>query len=131
MNQHKYAYISSLGGNEISCLVARKVLEVASDPAFLAHVRTVMSNLKAGIDAVCADYQMLSPGTEFGGFVTVHAPDQETGRRLSRALFENGVLVHSVSEIAPYAVKLLPPLVLDNEGVEAITSALRRAASTI
>lgn len=131
MNQHKYAYISSLGGNEMSCLVAAKVLEIASDPAFLSNVRRVMGSLKAEVDKVCSESNILSPGTAFGGLVTVVPRDAETGRNLSRALFERGVLVHSVSEIPPYSVKFLPPLVLDEAGVKLIAEALKSAASKV
>ncbi len=131
MNQHKYAYISSLGGNEMSCLVARKVLEIASDHDFLSNVQRVMGSLKAALDNVCSESNILSPGTAFGGLVTVVPRDAETGRNLSRALFEQGVLVHSVSEIPPYAVKFLPPLVLDEAGVKLIAEALKNAATKV
>lgn len=132
MNQHRYAYISSLGGNEISCLVARKVLETASAPAFLSNVRQVMGSLKTALDDVCGEFpQILSPGVAFGGLVTVNAATAEIGRHLSRALFRNGVLAHSVSEIAPFAVKFLPPLVLDQAGVDLISDALRRSANEL
>ena len=39
INSHAYGYASSLGGNELACTVATRVLEISSRPTLLANVR--------------------------------------------------------------------------------------------
>lgn len=132
MNKHPFAYISSLGGNEISCIVANRVLEVASRPQFLEHVRVMSQSLWKRLNLVCAKHAgLLSPGSSFGGILTVTLSDKMLGRKLYHAMYEQGVLCHSVSTIEPTALKFLPPLTLDDEGAIAIAEALDLAASSI
>ena len=128
MNEHHFAYISSLGGNEISCIVAKKVLEVASRPSFLENVGTTSAFLKSELDKVCAKYHnLLSPGVTHGGLFTVKINDAAVGPELYREIYEEGILCHSVSVIEPASLKFLPPLTLDRVGAVEIAEALDRA----
>ena len=128
MNEHAFAYISSLGGNEISCIVASKVLEIASRPSFLEQVRTTSEAMRRELEKVCAKYHnLLSPGLSHGGISTVQINDKSLGAQLYRAVYEQGVLCHSVSVIEPASLKFLPPLTLDAEGAREIATALDRA----
>jgi acetylornithine aminotransferase len=128
MNEHSYAYISSLGGNEISCIVARKVLEVASRPSFLKNVRDTSDILRRELDAVCRKYHnLLSPSFCYGGIFTVRINDESLAGRIYKAAYKQGVLCHSTSVIEPTVLKFLPPLTLDAEGAREIAGALDRA----
>mgnify|MGYP001030247767 CR=1 FL=1 len=130
MNEHDFSYISSLGGNEISCIVANKVLDVVSAPDFLAHVGAISQFLKARLAEVCArHHNLLSPGVAHGGTFSVMVNDPSAVPSLYKALFEQGVLSHSASVIEPAAIKFLPPLILDEAGACEIADALDRAAS--
>jgi len=132
MNQHNFAYISSLGGNEISCIVASKVLDVASDRGFLDRVRIMSSLLKHELDAVCArHHNALAPGITHGGMFTVRINDPAIAPSLYRAIFRHGVLCHSVSVIEPAVLKFLPPLTLDASGAQEIARALDLAMQDI
>ena len=132
MNEHQYAYISSLGGNEIACVVARRVLELSSDPAFLGHVRQASRWLEKTLDATCRKHgDLLAPGTTWGCVATVQVKSPALAPRLFRAAFDEGVLCHSVSVIDPTVLKLLPPLVIDEKVVEEIGAALDRAAHRV
>lgn len=129
MNEHDFSYISSLGGNEISCIVANKVLDIASSPGFLARVGAVSAFLKARLAEVCArHHNLLTPGVAQGGLFSVRVNDPAAIPGLYRALFQQGVLSHSASVIEPAAIKFLPPLILDEAGAREIADALDRAA---
>jgi acetylornithine aminotransferase len=128
MNEHSFAYISSLGGNEISCIVASKVLDVASRPAFLQNVRNTSETLQSELAAVCRKYHnLVSPGACHGGLFTVKINDRSLAARLYKAVYDQGVLCHSVSVIEPVVLKFLPPLILDANGAHEIAGALDRA----
>jgi putrescine aminotransferase len=132
LNEHNFAYISSLGGNEISCLVAAKVLEVSSRPQFLRHVSEVGADLRERLAQVCAAHPNLLTGiSDFGLIITVELADRSAGRQLYRNMFAEGVLCHSVSEIEPPSLKLFPPLVLTTTEANQIADALTRAVAAI
>jgi len=132
MNQHNFSYISSLGGNEISCLVAGAVLDVASQESFLSHVRTISEAFGGMLSEVCRKYHnMLSPGVVHGGIFTVKVSDPETARRLYKAMYDHGVLCHSVSVIEPTVLKFLPPLILSEDQAKGIACALESAARDV
>ncbi|WP_158818671.1 aminotransferase class III-fold pyridoxal phosphate-dependent enzyme [Methylocapsa sp. S129] len=132
MNQHRFAYISSLGGNEISCIVAAKVLDVASSPELLANVRRVAALLKQRLEAVCQRRpDMLTAVSSFGLAVSVEVASREIGRALYREIFAEGVFCHSVAEIDPPSLKLFPPLILSDAEATEIAEALDRAAHRV
>jgi acetylornithine aminotransferase len=132
MNQHDFAYISSLGGNEISCIVAKKVLEVASQPEFLDHVNRISAVLSRELASVCSRrHNLLSPGVAHGGLFSVRIHDSALASLLYQAIYRHGVLCHSVSVIEPCVLKFLPPLTLDEVGAHEIAEALDRAVQGI
>lgn len=132
MNQHRFAYISSLGGNEISCVVAAQVLEVASSPALLANVKLVAAHLSQKLNDVCRRHpDLLTKVSSFGLAMSVGLTSRDSGRALYREIFAAGVLCHSVSEIDPPGLKFFPPLVLSNEQADEIADALDKAAGKV
>lgn len=132
MNEHRFAYISSLGGNEISCIVAAKVLDLASQPRFMEKTSAACKHLTEGLAQVCRmHHNLLSEGASFGCIFTVRVNDPSLAPELYRRMFQEGVLCHSVSEIEPSVLKFLPPLVLEREHADEIVAALDRAAGSV
>lgn len=132
MNEHRFSYISSLGGNEISCVVAAKVLEVASSRALLENVRKTGAYLHRAFEGVCAKYaDVLTGVTSFGLALSVQVANRDVGRALYRRILADGVLCHSVSEIDPPGLKFFPPLVLTEAEADEIVDALDRGAASL
>jgi putrescine aminotransferase len=132
MNQHRFAYISSLGGNEISCVVASQVLDVASSPELLENVKSVSAYLSGKLDEVCQRHSgILTKVSSFGLAISIGLSSRDVGRALYREIFAAGVLCHSVSEIDPPGLKLFPPLVLTNEQADEVARALDKAAGLV
>jgi acetylornithine/succinyldiaminopimelate/putrescine aminotransferase len=129
INQHDYAYASSLGGNEISAWVACKVIEIASRPSVLAHVGALEAAFRARFAELCRRHQgVFRPGTTLGGIATIGLCDPAHRTRLPRALFASGILCHSVSAIEPSVVKFFPVLTAELGIVDEIADALDRFA---
>ncbi len=131
INMHPFSYISSLGGNEISCRVADKVLDIASRPETLAHVQHLSSYLKTRLMQVATDCPDLF-GTVYaqGAIFTLETQGRQAAKALYAKLFEYGVLCHSVCETDPAALKFFPPLLMTLEEADLVETALRRAAAT-
>jgi acetylornithine/succinyldiaminopimelate/putrescine aminotransferase len=129
INQHDYAYASSLGGNEISALIGCKVLEIATRPAVLDHVAALEARFSARFAELCRRHQgVFRPGTTLGGIATIGLCNPGHRTRLPRALFAAGVLCHSVSAIEPTVLKFFPVLTADLSIVDEIADALDRFA---
>jgi putrescine aminotransferase len=132
MNEHRFAYISSLGGNEISCIVGTKVLEVASQPQFIENTRLMSKRMSDGLASVCAKHHnLLSQGSSFGCIFTVRINHPAVAPELYRTMFQEGILCHSVSEIEPSVLKFFPPLMLEAQHVDEIVGALDRVAGIV
>ena len=132
MNQHDFAYLSSLGGNEISCIVALSVLEVATDPAVLKNVNDVSGYLRGKFLAVVDDHpDLLGPVHTKGCVQSVSVPDLSIARKLYGNLFKNGVLCHSVCEVGMPTLKFFPPIVLTHSEADEIVESLRASIADL
>ena len=132
MNTHKYAYISSLGGNEISCIVARKVLEIASRPALLENVNARAARLERGFRAIAEKHaDVIRAGTFFGLNATLELVDPARAADFYKATFDAGVICHSTSVISPTVLKFYPCLTIDDGVVDEIVAAAAEAAASL
>ncbi len=132
VNEHKFSYISSLGGNEIACAVARRVLEIVSGPGFLDGVNRMAETFNARLDSLCRRHgNMFSKGHGFGAVFTLQINDPDLAPALYKAVFDEGVLCHSYAVIDPCVLKFLPPLTIDSDVIDEIHDAVDRAANKV
>jgi len=132
MNGHKFSYISSLGGNEISCIVGRRVLEISSDPQLLSNVHTLSAHFEKRFGDLCERYsEIIAPGTIIGANATLRILDKESAGRLFQAVFEQGVICHSISVIDPCVLKFFPVFTIDTAVVDEIAEAVARAIESL
>ncbi len=125
INSHKYGFASSMGGNELACVVGSKILEITGRPAFLEGVGRLSDAFRAAFGALCADYpEVFLPGTILGGIVTLGFHDAETAQAAASHLFHHGVLCHSTSVIEPPRLKFYPVLTADPSIAEEVAAAL-------
>ena len=118
---------STFGGSELGCVVARKVLAMASSAATLAHVRQMADLLAAGF----ADLQRKFPRQlleirQLGLAAGLKFADPIAGVKMMRSLFRHGVL----SLFAGYdhsVVQLKPPLVSGPQQISELIAALALA----
>lgn len=132
MNEHRFAYISSLGGNEIACVVGDKVLEVASRDEMLAATRAISDYLGGALRKLAgSNTNHLGEVRAFGCILAVDISDRETAKALYAALIRHGVMCHSICETDPPALKLFPPVILDEKGADEIVAAFRLALQDV
>lgn len=132
MNEHAFAYISSLGGNEIACLVADKVLEVASRSETEQNVASMSARMSTGLERVAADHaDLLGAVTAFGAVFTLTVKSRNAAKAIYAGLFHQGVLCHSICETDPPSVKFFPPVVMSTDEADLVVQALSATVKEI
>jgi acetylornithine aminotransferase len=130
MNEHRFSYISSLGGNEISCMVAMEVLRQSNAPTLLDNVRTSSARLQRNFEELAERHAgLVRMGTVFGCIATLEVVDPANAKALYKAVFDAGVLCHSISVISPSVLKFFPPLIMDDAVVDEISASVNNALS--
>lgn len=129
INSHKYGFASSMGGNELACVVGTRILEICGRPDFLAGVGRLSAAFETAFGALCARHPAIfEPGRILGGIVTIGLRDAGAARRAAAYLFEHGVLCHSTSVISPARLKFYPVLTADPAIADEIAAVLGRFA---
>ena len=129
INTHDYAYTSSLGGNEIAAAVGRAVVHEVTSPALAEAVAALEARFTDRFAALRRRHQsVFAEGIVCGGIATIGVRDRDLAKRMARALFDAGVLVHSVSVTGPPVIKFLPVLTGGVAVADEIADALERVA---
>ncbi len=122
-----FIHISTTGGADVGCLVAREVLEISSAEGFLAHVNRLaevfangMVKLKGKYEELIADYR------QKGLMSGIKTPHPDYGPLLSKACFDTGLLcVYAGNDTS--VLQFLPPLIIDQSLADEILQRLDRA----
>lgn len=115
-----FIHISTFGGAEVGCPVALKVLEISSDPAFLAHVREMAALFAEGFQRLKEQHPQVLVGLrQLGLMMGIEMVHEFCGPLFSRAAYESGFLsVFAYNN--PRVAQLLPPLTIDRSLAEEI-----------
>ncbi len=126
-----FIHVSTFGGAEIGCHVALEVLEITSQPAFLAHVRAMAARFAAGF----AELKERHPGLlvrlrQLGLMMGLEMVDERCGPLFTRAAFEAGLLsVYAANDSR--VAQFLPPLVIAEADVDEILQRAERALAGV
>jgi acetylornithine/succinyldiaminopimelate/putrescine aminotransferase len=130
-----FVHISTFGGAEVGCPVARKTLEISSAPAFLAHVQELAGLFAAGFADLTARHDAVLVGLrQLGLMMGIELRHPAFGPLFSKAAFDHGLLSVYAGNNTRVA-QLLPPLTIDAalvgeilERVDGALGQLRRMA---
>ena len=112
-----FIHISTFGGAEPGCLVARRVLEISSSPAFLAHVAALADAFRAGVSGLVEKHQGFLVGLrQLGLLMGLELSDASCGPALTSAAYDHDLLLVYANH-DPSVSQLLPPLVMPLEEV--------------
>ncbi len=122
-----FVHISTFGGAEVGCPVARKVLEISAAPAFLAHVNELADVFATGFrDLVARHGDLLVGLRQLGLMMGIELRQPTYGPLLSKAAFDHGLLAIYAGN-NPRVVQLLPPLTIDRSLADEILERLDAA----
>jgi putrescine aminotransferase len=86
-----FAHVSTFGGSEIGCHVAKKVLEIISRPETLEHVNTISAYLADGLQTLQKKYTHLVEVRQCGLIAGLKFEGEMGAVFMSKALYDNGV----------------------------------------
>jgi putrescine aminotransferase len=126
-----FIHVSTFGGAEVGCPVALKVLELSSDPAFLARVQVMADFFAAGFQELLDRHRPLLVGLrQLGLMMGIEMVDEVCGPLFTRAAYDNGLLcVYANND--PRVAQLLPPLITDRPLAETILERVDGALSQV
>ena len=123
-----WSHIATFGGADLGCVVAEKVLDLSSQPEFLAHVVAMSAHLVAGLEAVRTRVPEagLTEIRARGAFMGLAFAGAMDGLRMSKLAFDAGLLCFFAGN-DPRVLQLLPPLVTDFTTADEIVTRMESA----
>lgn len=122
-----FIHISTFGGAEIGCRVAKKVLEISSSSDFLKHV----DNLAVGFKEVLSSLQkkhhrFFLDFSQLGLMIGLKLKDDFSGPILTKTAYDHGLLMVYANNDQSVC-QCLPPLVMDMDDLTFVSTHLNNA----
>lgn len=126
-----FIHISTTGGADIGCPVARKVLEISSRASFLDHVNELAQVFAQGVGGLAKKYSgVLSRFRQKGLMCGLKTTGQDLGLLLTKACYDAGLLcIYAGNDTS--VVQFLPPLIIDTDLAVEIVQRLDRALEMV
>jgi len=122
--KNPFIHISTFGGAEIGCPVAMKVLEITSDPAFLAHVRELAAFFQKSFAELKTRHPEIIVGLrQLGLMMGIEMVNDLCGPVLTKVAYDHGVLSVYANNNKTVS-QLLPPLNIDRAVAQEIIERL-------
>ena len=125
-----FIHISTFGGAEIGCLVARHVLEISSEPDFLDHVNRLAGSFAEQLDVLKQHHSKFFIAVrQLGLMMGLVLKDELCGPVLTKTAYDHDLLMIYANN-DPRVCQLLPPLVMDPAKIEWVIQRLDRALAS-
>ena len=86
-----FAHVSTFGGSEIGCQIAKRVLEIISRPETLEHVNHIAAYLSDSLRTLQGKYSHLVEVRQCGLIAGLKFEGEMGAVFMSKALYDNGV----------------------------------------
>jgi acetylornithine/succinyldiaminopimelate/putrescine aminotransferase len=125
-----FIHISTFGGAELGCRVARRVLEISCAPDFLDHVNQLARHFTAGIKTLQEKHpQFLIGLRQLGLMMGLELKDELCGPLLTKTAYDHDLLmVYAAHDTS--ICQFLPPLVMELEQVHSVIEQLDKALAS-
>jgi len=125
-----FIHVSTFGGAEVGCQVARKVLEISSAPDFLVHVNRLARRFDKGIGVLKQKHAKLLCGLrQLGLMMGVVLKDELCGPLLTKTAYDHGLLMIYANN-DPRVCQMLPPLVMEPSQIDEVMLQLDKALNS-
>jgi len=125
-----FIHISTFGGAEIGCVIARRVLEISSTPLFLDHVNELAGRFSEGISGLRKKYpRMLKGLRQLGLMMGLEFKDELSGPLVTKTAYDHDLLLIYANN-DPSVCQFLPPLGMGLEQVDWIITRLDKALAS-
>ena len=118
-------------GNNLAFVTATQALERWATKDFEQHVHSMAKAMKSKLETIIDDFPGLKPYHKGRGMMQgIAVEPAELAGEISAAAFERGMLIETAGA-HDEVVKLLPPLILDAEGLDKGMSILRESFAEV
>jgi acetylornithine/succinyldiaminopimelate/putrescine aminotransferase len=125
-----FIHVSTFGGAEVGCRVAYRVLELSSDPNFLAHVNRLARCFAEKTAPLIKKHSKILIGLrQLGLMMGLELKNEICGPLLTKTAYDNDLLMIYANN-DPRVCQFLPPLVMEMEKVDWIMTRLDKALRT-
>lgn len=122
-----FIHISTTGGSELGCYVARKMLDIVSEPSLLNHVLKMGKIFKSRLEEFHQRHPALITDTRGRGLMWgIEFVNERYGLGYTLKMVENGIFADYCGNKED-TVKVMPPLVTTSDEVDDILSRLESA----
>jgi acetylornithine/succinyldiaminopimelate/putrescine aminotransferase len=122
-----FIHISTFGGSEAGCRVARRVLQISSAPDFLARVNSLGKKFKAGVAMLMKKHpEYLKDFRQLGLMMGLKLADEISGPLLTKAAYDNDLLMLYANNDTSVC-QFLPPLLIEDEQAGMVIEKLDKA----
>ncbi len=129
-HEDPFIHISTYGGAEVGCRVARRVLEISSSAGFLAHVNSLANAFSERVQELQEKHGGFLTGfRQLGLMMGLKLKDDLSGPLLTKTAYDHDLLlVYAGNDTS--VCQFLPPLTISQEDVEWITQRLDKAIAS-
>lgn len=118
LHEDGFGHISTMGGAELGCVVAMKVLEIVQRPEVRTMVRFISDYLRAGLEEIMAEHSDFFIGIRQHGVVMGLEFNHEQGAKpVMKHLYNNGVWA-IFSTLDPRVLQFKPGVLLTRDDAE-------------
>ncbi len=124
-----FIHVSTTGGADIGCVVARKVIEISAAPSFLENVNRLAELFARGMADIAGKFPDLFAGFRQNGLMcAIQTTHSDYGPLMSKACYDAGLLcIYAGNDTS--VLQFLPPLITEKETAEEILMRLHEAFS--
>lgn len=125
-----FIHVSTFGGAEVGCRVAKKVLEISSSSDFLSHVNTLADTFKKGFEKLMKKHpRFFVELRQLGLVMGLKLKDEISGPLLMKTAYDHDLLLIYANNDRSVS-QCLPPLVMVREDIDWVMSQLDGALSS-
>lgn len=122
-----FIHISTFGGAEIGCRVARKVLDITADPDFLSEVNDMADRTGKHLELLITKHRPFFSGVrQLGLMMGLELQDEIAGPVLTKAAYDKDLLMVYANNDQSVC-QFLPPLTMKKEDLPFIIDRLENA----
>ncbi len=129
--EHPFIHISTMGGSELGCVITLKVLELTSQPEFLAQVRKKGEIFEKGLKEIQSRHPKLVKEVRVKGLmIGIEMPEEKYGPLLTIALKKNGIIALFAHNDMKSMI-IMPPLIINQIEIGLVLEALEKSFSEL
>ena len=122
-----FIHISTSGGAELGSVVAKKVLEISSDPEFLVRVNSMSELFQEELEKLQQRHSGFFKGIRRKGLMMgLELKDELAGPVLTKTAYDNDLLIIYANNDTS-VVQFLPPLIMVEKDMEFVIKQLDKA----